>query len=568
MFEQARIGPNLRPLRQDVIGDVGNSLWVVMATLSMVLLIACANVANLLLVRAEGRQQELAIRAALGAGWRRIAGELWLESLTLGLAGGALGLGLAYLGIRAFVASAPLSLPRLNEVGIDLPVFAFALLISLAAGLLLGAIPVFKYAGAHLGTGLREGGRTLGQSHERHRARSVLVVVQVALALVLLVSSGLMLRTFHALNQVEPGFANAAEVQTLRLTITDADVPDPERVVRLEDAIGHQLQALPGVSSVALSSSIPMDGDGSFDPIFAENRSYAEGQLPPVRRFKFVSPDYFKTLGTPLAAGRDFTWTDLYQRMPVVIVSENLAREYWHDARGALGKRIRLGTNEEWRQIVGVAGDLRDDGVNKAAPSAVYWPIMMHNFYGDGTFVQRNVAFAIRTSRAGSESFLKEVRQRIWSLDPNLPVSGVRTLDDLYRKSMARTAFVLVMLAAAGGMALLLGVVGIYGVIAYSVSQRTREIGIRVALGAQRQEVTGMFVRQGVILTGIGVACGLAAATVLMRVLAPLLFEVRPVDPLTYAAVSIGLIATACAASYLPSRRASAIDPSLALRAE
>jgi ABC-type antimicrobial peptide transport system permease subunit len=211
---------------------------------------------------------------------------------------------------------------------------------------------------------------------------------------------------------------------------------------------------------------------------------------------------------------------------------------------------------------------LRDDGVNKAAPSAVYWPIMMHNFYGDGTFVQRNVAFAIRTSRAGSESFLKEVRQRIWSLDPNLPVSGVRTLDDLYRKSMARTAFVLVMLAAAGGMALLLGVVGIYGVIAYSVSQRTREIGIRVALGAQRQEVTGMFVRQGVILTGIGVACGLAAATVLMRVLAPLLFEVRPVDPLTYAAVSIGLIATACAASYLPSRRASAIDPSLALRAE
>jgi predicted permease len=568
LFEQARIGPNLRPLRQDVIGDVGSSLWVVMGTLSLVLLIACANVANLLLVRAEGRQQELAIRAALGAGWRRIAGELWLESLTLGLAGGALGLGLAYLGIRAFVVSAPLSLPRLNEVAIDLPVFAFALFISLAAGLLLGAIPVFKYAGAHLGTGLREGGRTLGQSRERHRARGVLVVVQVALALVLLVSSGLMLRTFHALNHVEPGFANPAEVQTLRFTITEADVPDPERVVRLQDAIVHQIGAIPGVSSVALSTAIPMDGDGSFDPIFAEDRRYAEGRLPPVRRFKFVSPDFFKTLGTPLVAGRDFTWTDLYQRMPVAIVSESLAREYWHDARGALGKRIRVGNNEEWRQIVGVAAGLRDDGVNHPAPSSVYWPMMMHNFYGNETFVQRSMAFAIRTSRAGSESFLKEVRQRIWSLDPNLPLSGVRTLDDLYRKSMARTAFVLVMLAAAGAMALLLGVVGIYGVIAYSVSQRTREIGIRVALGAQRQEVTGMFVRQGLILTAIGVACGLGAAAALMRVLAPLLFEVRPVDPLTYAAVSIGLIATACAASYLPSRRASAIDPSQALRAE
>ncbi|MGP8244988.1 MAG: ABC transporter permease [Bryobacteraceae bacterium] len=568
LFELARIAPNLRPLRQDVVGDVGNSLWVVMGTLSMVLLIACANVANLLLVRAEGRQQELAIRAALGAGWRRIAGELWLESLTLGMAGGALGLGLAYLGIRAFVASAPLGLPRMNEIGIDVPVFLFALLISLAAGLLLGAIPVFKYAGVRLGAGLREGGRTLGQSRERHRARGVLVVVQVALALVLLVSSGLMLRTFHALNQVQPGFARPAEVQTLHLVVTEADVPEAERVVRLQEAIVHQIEAIPGVSSVALSTTIPMDGDGSFDPIVAEDRRYAEGQLAPVRRFKFVSPGFFQTLGTPIVAGRDFTWTDLYQSMPVTIVSESLAREYWHDARGALGKRIRVGNNEEWRQIVGVAGDQRDDGVNKPAPTSVYWPMMMRHFYSDETFVRRSMAFAIRSSRAGSESFLKEVRQRIWSLDPNLPLASVRTLDDLYRKSMARTAFVLVMLAAAGGMALLLGLIGIYGVIAYSVSQRTREIGIRVALGARQQEVTAMFVRQGVVLAGIGIACGLGAAAALMRVLAPLLFEVRPVDPLTYAAVSVGLIATACAASYLPSRRASAIDPSQALRAE
>jgi predicted permease len=568
VFANAHIAPMLRLLRQDVLGDVGNSLWVVMGTLGLVLLIACANVANLLLVRAEGRQQELAIRAALGAGWRRIAGELWMESLTLGLIGGALGLGLAYLGIRVFVASAPLSLPRMNEIAIDVPVFLFALGVSLVAGLLLGAIPVFKYAGARLGTGLREGGRALGLSRERHRARSVLVVVQVALALVLLVSSGLMVRTFRALNQVQPGFTKPGEVQTLRLVVTEADVPEAERVAVLEEAMVHRIESIPGVSSVALSSTLPMDGDGSFDPVVAEDRRYAEGQLPPVRRFKFVSPGMFQTLGTPLAAGRDFTWTDLYQGMPVAIVSENFAREYWHDARGALGKRIRVGNNEEWRQIVGVAGDVRDDGVNKRAPTSVYWPMTMRNFWGNKTMVRRNMAFVIRSSRAGSESFLKEVRQRIWSLDPNLPLAGVRTLDTIYRKSMARTAFVMVMLAAAGGMALLLGVVGIYGVIAYSVTQRTREIGIRVALGAQRQEVTGLFVRQGIALTAIGVACGLGAAAVLMRLLAPLLFEVRPVDPITYAAVSIGLIATAYAASYLPSRRASAIDPSQALRAE
>jgi predicted permease len=568
LFQEARIGPNLRPLKQDVVGDVGNTLWVLMGTIGIVLLIACANVANLLLVRAEGRQQELAIRAALGASRFRIAAELMLESLILGLLGGGLGVGLAYTALRVLVAMAPAGLPRLSEIGVDLPVLLFALWASLLAGLLFVAIPVFKYAGARLGTGLREGGRTLSQSRERHRARNVLVVVQVALALVLLIGSGLMIRTFRALTHVQPGFARAAEVQTLRVSIPEAEVPDPERAVRMQEDISRKISAIPGVSSVGFSTGIPMDGDGNFDPIFAQDRTYAEGQLPPVRRFRFISPAFFQTLGTPLVAGRDLTWTDIYNKTPVALVSENLAREYWRLPAAALGKRIRVATTDDWREIIGVVADVRDDGVNHPAPAAVYWPIMMKNFEGNQIQVRRMPAFAVRSSRTGSESFLKEIRRTVWSVDPNLPLADVRTLDEIYRKSMARTSFTLVMLALAGGMALLLGMVGIYGVIAYSVSQRTREIGIRMALGARQQELARMFVRDGLLLTGVGVACGLAAAVAVTRLMASLLFEVSPADPVTYVAVSIGLVAIAALASYLPSRRAAAVDPSEALRAE
>jgi predicted permease len=568
LFEQARIGPNLRPFKQDVIGDVGNTLWVLMATICLVLLIACANVANLLLVRAEGRQQELAIRAALGASRSQIAGELLFESLLLGLAGGALGLALAYAAIKALMAMAPAGLPRLNEIGIDTTVLLFTFAVSLLAGLLFGCIPVFKYAGARLGTGLREGGRTLSQSRERHRARSTLVVVQVALALVLLVSSGLMIRTFRAMIRVQPGFVHPAEVQTLRISIPEAEVKDQEQVFRMQQELLRRIAAIPGVTSTSLATKIPMDDNSSYDPIFTENRTYVEGQLPPIRRFHYISPGFFGTIGAPLIAGRDFNWADLENKTPAVLVSENLAREYWRDPARALGKRIRVASTTGWHQIIGVVADIRDDSVDKPAPSSVYWPILAKGIYEDKIQVERTVAFAIRSSRTGSESFLKEVRQAVWSLDANLPLAGVRTLDDYYRKSMARTSFTLIMLAVAGGMALLLGVVGIYGVIAYSVSQRTREIGIRVALGAQHQELAGMFVRHGLLLTAAGVGCGLIASIALTRLMSSLLFEVSRFDPVTYSAVAIGLVGAAALASYLPSRRAAAVDPIEALRAE
>jgi predicted permease len=568
LFEDAHIGPNLRPLKKDVVGDVGSVLWILMGSIGMVLLIACANVGNLLLVRVEGRRQELALRAALGAGWRRIAGELMLESLTLGLVGGLLGLGLAYAALRIFVAMAPAGIPRIQEIGIDGNVLLFTLVVSALASVLFGSIPVFKYAGSQLSTGIREGGRSLSQSREQHRARSVLVVVQVALALVLLICSGLMIRTFSALTKVNPGFARAAELQTFRISIPDTQVKEQERVTRLEEEILHKIEAIPGVESVAISTRIPMDDSGTMDPIFVEGRNIPDGQLPPIRQFHYVSPGVLRTMGTPLIAGREFTWEDNYKKLPVAMISETVAREYWPDAGSALGKRIRVASNDDWREIVGVVGDVYANGVNQEVAKVVYWPLLMDRFESNPTQVRRDVAYVIRSPRTGSQSFLSEVRQAVWAADSNLPLASVHTQDFFYKKSMARTSFTLIMLGAAGSMALLLGVVGIYGVIAYSVSQRTREIGIRMALGAQQKTLTGMFVRHGLMLTGIGVACGLVVAFVVMRLMSTLLFKVSPADPVTYAAVSIGLGLTAFVASYLPSRRAATVDPVEALRAE
>ncbi|HLV96799.1 MAG TPA: ABC transporter permease [Candidatus Acidoferrales bacterium] len=568
LLKKANIGPNVRPLMKDVVGDVGKLLWILMGSIGIVLLIACANVANLLLVRTEGRQQELGIRAALGASRRRIAGELLFESVIIGLIGSLLGLALAYGALRLLVAMAPAGLPRIQDIGINVPVLIFTLAASLIASLLFGLIPVLKYGGSRLATGLREGGRTLSQSRQRHRARNVLVVVQVGLACVLLICSGLMIRTFRRLTQVNPGFLAHVGVQTFRLTIPEADVAKPENVVRMQEEIARKLSAIPGVSSVALTNGVPMSNNHWMDPVLARDRDYAQGEVPPLRWFEFVSPGVFHTLGIPLIAGRDFTWTDTYNKIPVAIVSENFAREYWKTPENALGKQIRVSTKDDWRQIVGVVGDVYYDGVEQSAPTTAYWPILMHNFESDPVQLRRTLAFVIRTPRAGSETLMKEARQAVWSVDANLPLADVRTLGYYYTKSMARTSFTLVMLAIAGGMALLLGAVGLYGVIAYSVSQRTREIGIRIALGAQQRGLVGMFVRQGLILAGVGVACGVVVAIVAVRVMASLLFHVSPVDPVTYILVCAGLGATAALASYLPSRRASSVDPVEALRAE
>jgi len=568
LFHQARLGADVHPLKQDVVGDASQFLWILMGSVSLVLLIACANVANLLLVRAEGRQQELAIRSALGASRGRIAGDLLFESVTIGLTGSVVGLGLAYGALRILVAMAPAGLPRVEQIGVDVPVLLFAIVASLLASLLFGLIPVLKYAGSQLGAGLREGGRTLSQSRERHRARNTLVVVQVGLASVLLICSGLMIRTFLALAQVNPGFSDPANAQTLRISIPDTEVKDPQAVVRMQQAIQDKIAAVPGVSAVAFGNAIPMTNNNWHDPVFAQDHQYKQGEMAPLHLFRFAAPGFFQAMGTPLLVGRDYTWDDVYQQRPVAIVSEKMALAYWQSPTAALGKQIRVSTKDDWRQIVGVVADVYADGTSKEAPATVYWPIWMNHFEGSDVQLARSISYVVRTPRAGEQSLINELQKAVWSVDGNLPVVEIHTLQYIYARSMARTSFTLIMIAIAGGMALLLGMIGLYGVVAYSVSQRTREIGIRIALGAQRDVVTGMFVRQGLILAAIGLAVGLAGATAATHLMTSLLFHVSPVDPMTYVLVCAGLVAMAAFASYIPSRRAAVVDPIEALRAE
>ena len=564
-YKNARIGPNLRLLKDEQVGDIGPTLWVLMGTVGIVLLIACANVANLLLVRADGRRQELAVRAALGAGWMRIARDLLVESALLGMAGGALGLALAYGALGALVAAGPELLPRLHEIRIDPAVLAFTSAISLAAGLLFGLIPVWKYARPHLSEGL-SGGRSLTPSRERHRARSVLIAVQVALALVLLVGSGLMIRTFQALRHVDPGFSRPEEVETFRVSIPDRQVREGERVIRTEEEILRKIEALPGVSAVGMVDRLPMDG-ASNHPLYAEDHPVQDGSIPPIRRFRMLAPGYAAAVGTRLIAGRDITWAETYSQAPVALISENLAREWWRDPRAAIGKHIRTALNDDWREVIGVLQDMRDEGIDQKAPAMVYWPLWQKNWAGPGYLI-RSVAFVIRTSRAGSAGLRRELEQAVASVNASLAVADVRTLETVYDRWLSRVSFTLALLAIAGGMALLVGVVGIYGVISYSAAQRNREIGIRLALGATIGEVIRLFVRHGLAVSAVGATCGLAAALVLTRLMKSLLFEVSPADPLTYGAAAVGLILAAALASYLPARRATQVDPVEALRTE
>jgi putative ABC transport system permease protein len=567
IFENARFSPALRPLKDEVVGSIGSVLWLVMGAVGLVLLIACANVANLLLVKAESRQQERSIRLALGAGRAQILRESLAESLWLGAAGGFLGLALAYGGLRLLRFLKPGNLPRLNEISIDGAVMLFALTAALVSCLLFGLLPALKYADSQLAPGLRIGAPSAGTSRERHRAQNALVVGQISLALVLLVTSGLMIRTFQEIRKVQPGFRSPEQVQVFSLAIPWSQVEQPERVVRMQTDMLERLAAIPGVSAAGLANSLPMDYSKNQNPIFAENSE--PGLNSPFRTFKFVSPGFLAATGTRLIAGRDLTWADIYGRRSVVMVSENLARELWGSSRAALGKRIHeLGGKVQWREVVGVVENVHDDGAQEQPPPTVYWPFAIANYSGEALNVRRNVSFAVRSQSAGTEAFWKQVRQAVGSVNRNLPLVGARTLRQIYDESMAQTSFTLVMLGIAGAMALVLGVIGVYGVIAYTVAQRRREVGIRMALGAQATAVKGMFLRHGLLLTGVGIALGLIAATGLSRLMSSLLFGVNPFDPATYGATATVLLIAAMAATYIPARRAASVDPMETLRSE
>jgi predicted permease len=568
IYDGWRITPAVRPLKHDVVGSVRQSLWVLMTAIGIVMLIACANVATLILVRAEGRHQELAIRTALGAGAGRLARALLIESLLLGTLGGGLGLGLAAVALRLLVANGPAMLPRLGEIAIEARSVLFTAGVSIVSSALVGLLPALRQSSTRIGASLSGGsGRTHSESRHRHRVRRSLVVAQIALALMLLVSAGLMIRTFQALHGVEPGFTRPAQLQTLRLSIPNALVPAPERVAQLQKAIVETLAAIPGVEAVGFASAMPLEGiPPNWDAIFAETIAYGAGETPAFRVFMPVSPGFFQTAGTRLIAGRDYTWADMNEHRAYAIVSENLAREFWGTPAAAIGERIRTLPSAPWREVIGVVQDTYDNGVQQPAPAKVYWPAIGDSPYRPIPTVTRSVTVILRTARAGTDSLINEAQRAVWSVNANLSVASVRTMQEVYDRSMARTSFTLVMLTIAGAMALVLGIVGIYGVIAYAVSQRTREMGIRLALGAQRGDLTRMFVRAGLILVAAGVPIGLVASAGLTRVMSSLLYGVSPMDPATYLAVPLVLVAAAVAASYMPARRAARVDPADALK--
>ena len=559
VFARLELQPNVRPLADDVIGNVGEILWILLAAVGVVLLIACGNVANLFLVRAEGRHQEFAMRAALGASRGRITRALLSESVVLALAGGAVGVALAQAATVLLRTIAPAELPRIDDIGIDATVVLFTLSISVLSGALFGLLAVLRLGNASI-TALKEGGRSASDSPARHRTRNALVVGQVALALTLLIVSGLMIRTFVAMRQVDPGFTRPQEVQTFVIATPAGLISDPQQAARTLERVAERLAQVPGVTSVGLSSSITMDGEDNGNPIEVEGAPQPEGGRTPLRRFKSFAPGYFETMGNRLVAGRSITWSEIHERRPVIVISETLAREYWQEPSSAIGQRVRaMQRGAPWREIVGVSGAERDDGLNQPPTAIVYWPMLNESYRW------RTMAYAVRSSRVGTPGFLRELEQAVWSVNPNLPLAAIQTLEEIQATSMAQTSFALVMLGMAASVALLIGVVGIYGVITYAATQRTREIGVRMALGAQIGDVRNMFLRHGLALMATGIALGIGVAVVLTRVMSAFLFGVGPMDPTTYAVVSGALAVVGLLATYLPARRAARVDPMVAL---
>jgi predicted permease len=441
-------------------------------------------------------------------------------------------------------------------------VLLFTISVSVLSGALCGALAVIRFGKPSMAA-LKEGGRSGADAPGRQRTRHALVVGQVALALTLLIVAGLMIRTAVALRQVDPGFTRPEEVQTFVLAIPASLMNDPEQTVRTFEGVAEQLARLPGVTSVGLSSSITMDGEDNGNYAAIEEFPDPDGAVVKLRRFKSIGPGYFETMGNRLVAGRSITWSDVYEQRPVVIISEPLAREYWGEPGKALGKRLRGSSPRfPWREIVGVSGNERDDGLTQPPTQIVYWPMLNESYRW------RTMAYAVRSTRVGTPGFVRELEQAVWSVNPNLPLAAVQTLEDIQVSSMTQTSFALVMLSIAATVALLIGMVGIYGTVAYAAAQRTREVGVRMALGAQVGDVRQMFLRHGLWLTTLGIAIGVAIALVVTRVLSAFLFGVSPMDPLTYAAVSVGLACMTLVATYLPAHRASRVDPVVALRGE
>ena len=554
------------PLREDVVGDIGRTLWILLGAVGFILLIACANVSNLLIVRGEGRRRETAIHTALGASARQVMGSVLAESLLLAVAAGGLGLLLAAGGLRLLLKLRPLGLPRLEEIGIDGRVLLFAAAAAVLSSLLAGLLPALRsLLKGDLALELKTGGTRTTSGHAQQRMRRFLVGLQVGLVLVLLTGSGLMLRSFLRLSHLDPGFATQ-DVLTFQLSLPEQDFPDDVAAAGFLDRVVERLRGLPGVRSTGVASTLPLSGGAQASGHLIEDRPPQPGALPPTLWFGYAGEGYFEALGIPLLAGRTLTRADQETRGGVAVVNQALARHFW--PRGdALGKRLRPATNEEggsepWYTIVGIVGDVRNRDLAMTPDEIVYYPLLGRSA---DAWTVRQANVVLRT-RVAPESLASEVRSAVWSLDPNVPVSGVRPMEQILRRSQARMIYAVLMFVLATAVAMVLAAVGIYGFVSYVVSQRTAEVGVRMALGARARDIRWLILRESLAIALAGILVGFLGAVALTRWLGSLLFEISPLDPLTFTLMPLLLLAIVLLSSALPAERATRVDPLKALQ--
>jgi predicted permease len=563
------------PLRDSVIGDVRFGLLLLFGAVGFVLLIACANVANLLMARATIRRREIAIRSALGAGRARLMWQLLTESLLLSLAGGVLGLGLGYVGVRALLAINPSDIPRVGEQGaavaLDWRVLVFTLLAAILTGILFGLLPALSTSHSDINSTLRESGARSGTGLRHNKARAVLVITEMALALVLLVGAALLIRTFGALRGVNPGF-DARNVLLMEMSLNGGRFEKAAGVDQLEREGRRRIESLPGVTAAAITCCVPLEG-GFGLPFIIEGRPLTNGPYHGGATWLTMSPHYFDVFRIPLVSGRVFTDQDNGAAERVVVINQALAKEYWPKG-DALGARISIGKgvgpefDEPPRQIIGIVADVREGALSRPPDQIMYVPFAQVN---DGIIALNNrivpVTWAVRT-KLQPFSLSADVQRELREGSGGLPVAHIRSMQQVVGESTARNDFYMTLLTIFAGVALLLAAIGVYGLMAYSVQQRTQEIGVRMALGASPQQVRRMVVTQGMQLAFVGVVIGVGSALGLTRLMSSLLYGVKPWDPITILLVAVLLSGVTLLATYLPARRASRVDPMVALRYE
>ena len=564
LFEQAHLHPAVQPLRDAVVGSVTRLLWILFGAVALVLVIACANVANLFLVRSEGRQRELAVRTALGAGGAALVAQHLGEALVLAVSGGALGIVLAVTAVRLLsTLPAGIDVPRLTEVSIGPAVVVFALVATIASAVAVCLVPLVRTRRIAISSVLKESGRSATSGRERHRTRGLLVVAQVALALILVAASGLLARSFARLRDVQPGFSDRG-VATLRVSLPAARYALTPTLVSFYDNLMRTTRSTAGVQDAALTNWIPLTSDHGPGVVQVEDQPIKPDAAPLVHDQVYAMNSFFSTMRIPLLSGRVYDNGDAKRATLEAVVSRAFAERYWSN-QSPLGKRIRPGIDGPWFTIVGVVGDIHLHALEKPAEQAVYFPWISPS--GDGAGVPRQVAIVARGTAAPS-TLLTSVRNAVHSLDPALPTYDERPLSSIVAAASAQARFLVLLLAAASSIALVLGAVGIYGVMAYGVSLREREIGVRMALGARPSDITQMISTQGLALAAGGVIIGLGSSLGVTRLLRGLLYDVSPTDPLTLLGSVAVLLGVALLASWLPARRAAGIDPGSVLRGD